>query len=548
MISPFATRPGVWCRRGRGIATMLTSFVLGFGWSVGCTPTLAFDQCTEDADCVNAAGLDLVCMANECVPRPSPSDVACEKTRDCVEAFDDDHVCGPAGVCASLASEECGIVQRPEDAAPEDVVYIGSILATSPPFDAAIVPIQNAVQLAVEDFDVRTRLIGDKRIGWVGCDSQGSPAVAVEAARHLVEDLGISAIVGPSFSESVLEVAEKVAVPGGAFVITPTATVKTITDLPDDGLVWRTIASDIYQASALGDLLPLLDPPAGRVLILSKDDAYGRTLSSDFQERLAQTLPNGKIAKLNYANPASFGSSDELRASYGQVIAQGFPHDADTVVLIGTSEVRDLVLFYLQVRDDENPPPPLPRFVVSHGAIPALLSVVELVDPSFRPQLMAAMHGTAPIIQDEENFAAFNIRYKIRFADQDALSPSSLGYDATMVSLLGMVGTGLLAPTGHQIADAMKKLVDANGTYVPFSGDLSFVSTARDVLAQGGTVDLQGVTGPLDFDLQTGEVRTNLIRWALVPKAGTNNVPVLTPVGVYVLGPPPAHTGTWMDL
>lgn len=107
------------------------------------------------------------------------------------------------------------------------------------------------------------------------------------------------------------------------------------------------------------------------------------------------------------------------------------------------------------------------------------------------------------------------------------------------------------AITGPLVAAGMAKLVDKAGTPVSFSADgveLPFIETARNTLAAGGTVDLQGVSGPLDYDLQTGEVRTDILGWDLLPKSGTTNVPVLTPTRIYVLDAPPATTGTWVPL
>ena len=75
-----------------------------------------------------------------------------------------------------------------------------------------------------------------------------------------------------------------------------------------------------------------------------------------------------------------------------------------------------------------------------------------------------------------------------------------------------------------------------------------FIKKAHNALVSKKTVDLKGVSGELTFDLATGEVRTNVIGWGLTPKMGMPTVPVLTPMRVYVLDPPPAITGTWMDL
>ena len=148
---------------------------------------------------------------------------------------------------------------------------------------------------------------------------------------------------------------------------------------------------------------------------------------------------------------------------------------------------------------------------------------------------------------DPDNFAAFNIRYKIRFMNADALTSSSLSYDATLAALFAMVTVDPERPmTGTAIADGMAALRDPDGTPVSFSGaGLAFIQTARNELAAGGTVDLQGVSGALDWDPDTGELRANIVGWSL---GGTPDAPLLTPARLYALDPAPATTGTWIDL
>ena len=399
--------------------------------------------------------------------------------------------------------------------------------------------------LAVEDFNDAGSLPGDKKVGWVACDTAGSASQAERAAQHLV-DAGIEAIVGPTLSDPTVAVAENVAVPSGTFVISPTATNKSISDLDDNGLVWRSISSDVFQASALADRLQELDPPADRILVLAKDDGYGAPLSADFLELARESVPSGAFGTLRYPDPTEFSSTEALRNAYGAIIADGFEHGADTVVLVGTNEIRDLILFYLTAREAMNPLPPLPRFIVSHGAVPVMTETVEspAVSPGFRPTLMAAIEGVAPIVQDPANFQSYNIRYMIRFLDQEPLTASSLGYDATMVSILAMAAAGDGA-TGVEIAQAIDQLTD--GPTVPFDDPAVFVPEILQAVAGGGSVDIQGVSGELDFNAD-GEVRTDLIGWGMLPRDGQPEAPVLTPLRQYVLDSPPATAGAWMEI
>ncbi|HEY0136805.1 MAG TPA: hypothetical protein VGB85_22135, partial [Nannocystis sp.] len=168
--------------------------------------------------------------------------------------------------------------------------------------------------------------------------------------------------------------------------------------------------------------------------------------------------------------------------------------------------------------------------------------------------LIANLEGVAPDVLDPDNFASFNVRYKLRFNDTDAITFSSLAYDAALVTIFAMSAIPQGEPvTGAAIAGNIGKLVGGNGPKVSFGDvdgtDLLFIKKAHNALVSGGTVDLKGVSGELNFDLTTGEVRTNVIGWGLEPKDMMNpTVPVLAPARVYVLDPVPSEVGTWMNL
>ena len=197
---------------------------------------------------------------------------------------------------------------------------------------------------------------------------------------------------------------------------------------------------------------------------------------------------------------------------------------------------------------------PPPRVIVTHAAIPSLEGIVNAAATAEdKMTLIANLEAVAPDVLDPENFESFNIRYKLRFNDTEAITFSSLAYDAALVTIFAMSAVPQGDPvTGSGIAANVSKLVDGGGPKVSFGDvdgtELLFIQKAHNALISGGTVDLKGVSGELDFDLTIGEVRTNVIGWGLKPKDGMPTVPVLTPFRVYVLDPVPAEVGTWMDL
>jgi hypothetical protein len=72
----------------------------------------------------------------------------------------------------------------------------------------------------------------------------------VKVARHLVNDLGVQAIIGVAYSGITISFATAVTVPAGVLAISPAATSVLITSLDDKGLVWRTSPSDRFQGRA----------------------------------------------------------------------------------------------------------------------------------------------------------------------------------------------------------------------------------------------------------------------------------------------------------
>ncbi len=550
-----------------------------------CSLTLNFDECTVDADCIDAG---FTCDNGSCV---SDDDVGedtttgtdtgtstdtgtetdtgtgtetgtteCTTNSECIAANTETWLCGAAGTCMNAITPECQIFEWPNDTPSDNVVIVGSIMAVSPPFDTLVLPLQNAVQMGVEDFNDEAQLADGQKLAWIACDSKGDTELAMAAAEHLVA-AGAPAIIGPIFSEEVLEVASNVTNNDEVFLMTPTGSNKRITLLADDDLVWRTISSDVYQAEALADRLEVVPDeklaalPLGplvfdNMVIVHKDDYYGGDLATDVLSHLPGPL-QGATDVYEYSVPLV---TEDLLTEIGALLAPiaGGANPPEVVVIIGTSEAQAIILTYLQLAQTLNPPPPFPYFVVSHGAVPAMQYTISPGATAAGLQVQGAlysyMEGVAPIIFDPDNYNAFNIRYKVKFAGQDSITTASLSYDALLVTAFAMAAIPAGDPiTGPNIAAQMGKLVDPAGTFVSFGDDM-FITQAVNALTVGGTVDLKGVSGELDFDLATGEVRTGLYGFECIPLNNDVTKPALNPERIYMLNAVPATDGTWFDI
>lgn len=542
------------------------------GQTTATTPTSSTDPTTGPTSSDPTSNTDTTADTDDTDTDSTDTDVTgCTQNTDCST----DQRCGPDNICLELLSAECQQLQYPEDDFDRNsVVFLGSIMPTGGAFEDLVQPLENAVQLAIEDFNDNTSLQGDRQVAWVACDSTTGTDAATAAASHLTTNVGVPAIVGPIFSESVLAVAQDVTIDNEVFLLTPTATATSITELNDNDLVWRTISPDTYQANGIIDRLierrgEAVETRLERLLVLAKDDAYGTGLLGAIQTPLEDGLGGVEIHFATYENPAIFDSQEDLLASYGATIAGAFatlPGDytarADhftDILFIGTSETQALLYAYFSALSLIKDPVPLPIFHFSHGSIAELERMIDEIGPTpgteplepLKPLIAANMEGFSPIVFDEVNFDAFNIRYRIRFNNEDALTTAALSYDAAMATLFAMsTVSGDEDVNGPAIATAFPRLMDVDGTPISFSGaTLDFIEDARNALAvEGGTVDLQGVSGALTWD-SAGDLRTGLFGWHVIDVDPGDAVdPRALPNRTYVLDEAPAATGTWVDM
>lgn len=605
-------------RRGRtmgsaalAVAALLTTLLAS---SSGCSLRYDFSVCEEDGDCARfeagAPGVVYRCEASQCVVDESvecrgsddctdPARPVCEATRcvadsggtadmeptedmgdtsvnpdmppdadqgpslacsassQCVERFGDGWICR-ASSCVEATSEACQQVYYYRDGERDRVVFVGSIFPLSPPYGEVLgEPLRRSMQLAIDMFNEAGGLPDGRKIAWVSCDDRGDPAVAREAAKHLVEVVGVPAIVGPLFSDAFQSVATNVAIPKGVFAITPTATSTAITSLNDNDLIWRNITSDLYQGEALVERLRMLG--SKKVIVFAKDDVYGKGLQAIIQQGLINLLGASNVHFELYQDPTTFGV-DEMarRASYGALVQEAVTADlpeADALVFLGTNEAVELAAAYLTVHRQIAPMGLPAKMIFSHGAIPALTPFMNaiLAESMSRGEglLMADLiEGVAPDIFDpaSSRYQNYAIAYNTTFDGKDPILASTTTFDATMVVLMGYTvaasSSGQGKITGLEVAKAMEQLNDKdNGQRIEFFKG-PWIQQAKMELSAGRGVDVLGVSGEMDFDPGTGDVIDSIIRWH-VTRDGLGAVTIV-PRAYFTPARPPAPTGSWV--
>lgn len=509
------------------------------------------DQCSTNADCTarGSAFAGMVCSAQHvCVdPNGGGGEKECSTSAECIAKQGDNHICRKSDFkCVSLLSDECTRVVG--DYADDGAIFIGS-LAPVKGDDATLgIALQDSVELALSDFTQAANGLPPSEPGgatrplvMIGCSDDSDGDVAVRAAQHLVSTVQVPAIIGSAFSGITTKVATKVTIPGGTLLISPSATSVTITDLNDNGLVWRTAPSDLIQADALVKLMPQLEADVRqrvglasgesiRVAMLNKGDSYGKGLAAalvnslSFNGKLALENDSEDFSQFNYGNPDDAQVDPPKYAEAVAHIIEQLPH---IVMLFGAREaVTDV---FAKVEEQwPSTAPHRPFYVFSDGGeVSELWDFLLNNDPSdsARKRVIGTVPGT-----NNANYKTFRNLYNATVSDGS--SPDVFGtagaYDS--VYLLAYSAATVSGPiTGTALSQGMGKLVPPGNT-IKVGG--AQINQAFSLLQSGQSIDFDGASGQLNFDLSVGEAPSDIQFWCH-PKGANGKVLSGTNSGAY---------------
>lgn len=481
------------------------------GCAVGCNLIVGLEQCESDEDCARfedatnlVCGSENICISTE---ERTCSHAACAQQGE-------NMICGARGECVKATTPECTLIDGPIDRDP--TIIIGTIQPTSGDFTSAGLPQEQGVRLALEEFN-ESGQTGELRFALIGCDSAGDPQRGLAAAEHLVQDVGVPLIIGPAFSGIFIEVTTSVTVPAGVMTMSGSATSATITDLDDDGLAWRTISSDAFQSVAIADRIRDLRAAgqATKVAAFGKDDPYGKGLLFAVATELEAELGEDSFFSAVYPDVGE-GSTASLTQSVADALANNFS-DADVVLLLGTSEVAGIVAAYADALAElDNGATPL-YVMPDGGKLPETLALV-----SERPELQQRIEGTVPSLENGSIYSAFDLRFKSKFGDSPQIFAGN-SYDAAYLAsyaltTLSQRGAALDAIDGTALSEFMGNFVSGREVVAGPGG----IRDALTALEAGSSIDYEGVSGPLSFDLERGEASANVDRWIITTDSSGN--------------------------
>lgn len=160
-------------------------------------------------------------------------------------------------------------------------------------------------------------------------DATSDPESAVEAARSLVEQERVHAIVGPNASSASPPIAQIISGAMNIPAISPSATSPRLTGVEDGGYFFRTALSDASLGPVPADLVG--DRGFENVGVIYQEDAYGQGLADAFAESWTGSLRSVGVG----TTQTDFIPALEQGADQGAQALVAIAYEVPTLAIVG---------------------------------------------------------------------------------------------------------------------------------------------------------------------------------------------------------------------
>ena len=335
---------------------------------------------------------------------------------------------------------------------------------------------EKAANLAVEELNSALKESGSSgSVSLEVGDTETKPQAGQQAAQQLISD-GASCLAGAWGSAITIPVGSSVAARQQVPLISPASTSPEITDLPDEGFVFRTAPSDALQGQVLSDAVAEQFGKDATISLAARNDAYGEGIITQFQ----QAFEDGGGTT---TGPVLYDPEATSYDSEAGQITQGNP---DGYVIIDFEDPYSKVGAALARSGNFDPT----NLYTADGL------AFDKIPGSIPDAALAGAHGTRPATPEGTDTAqAFADLYK-----QSDMKPSTRNtfdaqnFDAVMLCALASVAAG--STDGADIQSEIQNVSGPPGTQY----DYTQLSDAITALGNGEDIDYQGVSGPIDFD------------------------------------------------
>jgi branched-chain amino acid transport system substrate-binding protein len=343
-------------------------------------------------------------------------------------------------------------------------------------------------------------------VALVGCDDSVD---AMRAARHMVDDVGVPAVLGFSNGTEVEDIAGSLLIRRGVVAVASLTASPLITRLPQPSALPRMVWRTSYSVEAVGVatsafLHEVIEPRLASKQVeirisLVRTDALGATSLGEALYR--ELVFNGKTAVENGDRYQELVLPSKPPAADVESVARALAARTPRIIVLfqGASSIASLVP---RVEAAWPNGEARPVYVVAGDSIECLTPFMGSSTERRR-----RVFGVSSISSQTAN-ARFVMRFEALHPGEAkrAVNPG-VTYDAFYALAYATFALGEARIDGPSIARAFARLVPPGR---PIENGPTSVLDALAALARGESIDLAGASGSLDFDIATGDLASEL--------------------------------------
>jgi ABC-type branched-subunit amino acid transport system substrate-binding protein len=404
--------------------------------------------------------------------------------------------------CVKLDSEDCTALAEEADFRADDTLWVGTMFPLKGD-DAAAFGTSNAqaVELARRDFTAMRGGLSTRPIGLVSCDESVD---AARAARHLVNDVHVPAIIGFRTASELIDLAGSTFIPNDVLMMASLTTSPLIGTIPhrpgQPHLVWRTTWNSVQTAAALAAVVKnILEPELKGPIRVALVRTKAARLSVFSDTLFKELIFNGKSALANGTDYRELVFEEEparAEVDYATIATQLLAFAPHIVVYVGPDALVRGVIEPVEQRWPQASAH-RPRWLAISPMAPPVFDLVAK-DPTRRTRFLGVGE-----VSTTQNNARFVMHYNEVFGEHvvRAFAPNT-SYDAFYLVAYASLAVGDQPVTGRSLAKAFGRLVPPGR---PIDVGIADIFPAFTALRRGENIDFTGAAGQLDFDLTTGD-------------------------------------------
>jgi len=354
---------------------------------------------------------------------------------------------------------------------------IGDVLPFTGGLAAYGANLDRAVKVAVglDNAALKQAGLSSAKVTLVGSeDGQTQAAASVEAATKLVKSNKANVIIGEMASSATIPMAQSVTIPNKIVQISPTSSAPQITDIADNGYLWRTYPSDTLQGKVLAAAVIDAFGKGATVNVGARNDAFGTALKQLFVTQF--TKLGGKVGVNISWNPDQANFDSEM----GQ-LAGGNPKGW---VIIDFPETFQKYVAAL-VRTG--------KWDAAQTFMTEALRNTSVLDPIGNP--VVGLRGTAASAAGGPAGASFAAYWQKNVTGAKPYT----GFEGTALDAANVAFLAAMKSCSSSPAKIKANLISVSG---PPGVKVTYLQMAKAIklLQAGKEVDYEGAFSPVDFD------------------------------------------------